>query len=256
MSREVWQKCRIPEKSIVFPRQKWGGIWGESLLKKISVRRNSNLKTPLGHVVLTNALVVPILVGEDVVGQIALADSPAGFTVEMQSHLVSFAEFIGPVLQMYLEKERMHEELRRSVLKLKQTNIALNVMIENSKDSKNELSRKILQSFDTLVFPYFETLSQSHRRTESKLLLEIIQENIQASLQVLDTPSSLNHAHFSPRELQVAQLVKNGKSSKEIAAILRISPRSVFFHRNTLRKKLGIHKAKTNLRTHLLHLDI
>ncbi|MEE4240580.1 MAG: PAS domain S-box protein, partial [Desulfopila sp.] len=30
MSREVWQKCRIPEKSIVFPRQKWGGIWGES----------------------------------------------------------------------------------------------------------------------------------------------------------------------------------------------------------------------------------
>ncbi len=251
MSREVWQECRVPEKSIVFPRQQWGGMWGESLLKKISLRRNGKLKTPSGHVAMTNALIVPIVADEEVVGQIALADTPAGFTAAIQAQLESLAEFIGPVLQMYLEKERMHSDLRSSVHKLKQTNIALNVMVDNRRDERSELSRRIQQNFDKLVFPYFETLSQSHSRKDIMTIMEIIRENVRISLQGLKRQMSFNQMNFSPREVQVAQLIVQGKTSKEIGAILRISSRSVFFHRNNIRQKLGIHKAKTNLRTSL-----
>ncbi|MCA1785261.1 MAG: helix-turn-helix transcriptional regulator [Desulfobacteraceae bacterium] len=59
---------------------------------------------------------------------------------------------------------------------------------------------------------------------------------------------------MTPTEVQVADLIKAGKTSKEIAGVLNISARSVNFHRVNIRRKLHIHGSKTNLRTFLLSL--
>lgn len=56
-------------------------------------------------------------------------------------------------------------------------------------------------------------------------------------------------------EIQVAGLVKEGKTSKEIASVINISERGVEFHRNNIRRKLGLANAKKNLRSHLLSLS-
>jgi DNA-binding CsgD family transcriptional regulator len=48
-------------------------------------------------------------------------------------------------------------------------------------------------------------------------------------------------ARLSPREREVLQLVAEGKSSAEIAAILFLSPKTVETYRSRLMKKLGIH---------------
>ena len=40
--------------------------------------------------------------------------------------------------------------------------------------------------------------------------------------------------------------------SKEIASLLNISKGTIDFHRNTLRRKLGIKDRKTSLRSHLI----
>ena len=59
--------------------------------------------------------------------------------------------------------------------------------------------------------------------------------------------------HITPRELQVGNFVKEGRTSKEIADILNTTERTVVAHRVNLRKKLGLDK-KSNLRTYLLSL--
>ena len=46
---------------------------------------------------------------------------------------------------------------------------------------------------------------------------------------------------LTPRERQVAQLVAQGKSTKQIAAALSISAKTVEFHRGRLMRKLNIH---------------
>ena len=46
---------------------------------------------------------------------------------------------------------------------------------------------------------------------------------------------------LTPREREVLQLVAEGKSSKETASILHISPRTVDVHRKNVMDKLGLH---------------
>ena len=61
--------------------------------------------------------------------------------------------------------------------------------------------------------------------------------------------------NFTSREIQVSNLIWDGKSTKEIADILNLSIRAVEFHRDNIRKKLGLNKTNTNLRSHLLSLS-
>jgi DNA-binding NarL/FixJ family response regulator len=48
-------------------------------------------------------------------------------------------------------------------------------------------------------------------------------------------------SHLTPRERQVLQLVGEGKSTKQIAEVLRISVKTAEFHRGRLMKKLNVH---------------
>jgi len=60
---------------------------------------------------------------------------------------------------------------------------------------------------------------------------------------------------LTPQEVDVAVLVRQGKSSQEIADVLGISLSTISFHRKNLRRKLDLHDRSKNLRTYLLSLN-
>jgi DNA-binding CsgD family transcriptional regulator len=62
------------------------------------------------------------------------------------------------------------------------------------------------------------------------------------------------YANFTPKEIQIADLMKKGKTTKEISQILNLSPRTIDIHRYNIRKKLNINKKKVNLQSYLLTL--
>lgn len=55
--------------------------------------------------------------------------------------------------------------------------------------------------------------------------------------------------------MMIAALIRDGKSSKEIADLLNVSDTTVHFHRKNLRIKFGLTNTRTNLRSYLLSLS-
>jgi DNA-binding CsgD family transcriptional regulator len=80
-------------------------------------------------------------------------------------------------------------------------------------------------------------------------------EIIEAHLNDIISPFLRNltsaYLNLTPREIEVASLVKEGKTTKEITELLNISATAVDFHRKNLRSKFGIKSKKTNLRSYL-----
>lgn len=138
---------------------------------------------------------------------------------------------------------------------LKEANIALKVLIDQRDADRKELENRFLTNIKTLVLPYVEKLQRSSLSEKDKVLLGIIDDHIHDIITPLMTRLSNAGAMLTPQELQVAALVKDGKSSAEIADILYISETTVNFHRRNLRKKLGLNKKRINLRTHLLSMS-
>jgi DNA-binding CsgD family transcriptional regulator len=55
-----------------------------------------------------------------------------------------------------------------------------------------------------------------------------------------------------PTEMQVINLIRQGKTTtKEIADTMNLATSTIDFHRNKIRKKIGIKNKQINLATHL-----
>jgi DNA-binding CsgD family transcriptional regulator len=57
------------------------------------------------------------------------------------------------------------------------------------------------------------------------------------------------------RETTIANLIVQGKSSQEISTILNISESTINYHRNNIRKKVGIKNKSVNLQVYLKQLE-
>ena len=106
-----------------------------------------------------------------------------------------------------------------------------------------------------LVFPYLEKLYNSRLNDRQKVYLNITKSNLEDIVAPFLRQLSLSFSDLTPSEIQVAGLVKDGKTTKEIADLLSSSTGAVNFHRNNIRKKLGLRNTKTNLRSFLLPLS-
>jgi DNA-binding CsgD family transcriptional regulator len=104
------------------------------------------------------------------------------------------------------------------------------------------------------VLPYVEKLKTAGLRSKEKNLLEVIERQLHEIVSPLLSRLSTTNLILTPQEIQVALLVREGRSSKQIAELLGVAVVTVNFHRKHLRKKLGIGNSPVNLRAYMLSL--
>lgn len=138
---------------------------------------------------------------------------------------------------------------------LENTNTALRVLLKQVNENKTEMESRVLDNFTRLVNPYLDLLEENLANTPQQEYVTVIQENIKKITSSFSLNLSSSYLGLSPREIQVADLVRQGRANKEAARILNISINAVEFHRNNLRKKLGLQNKKINLRTYLLSMQ-
>jgi PAS domain S-box-containing protein len=145
-------------------------------------------------------------------------------------------------------------ELEVQTHNLKEANAALKILLRHRDDDKKEFEEKIISNVKEMVFPYIEKLKMSGLVNRQTVYLDIINSHLDDIIAPFVHKLSSKYSDLTPTEIKVAGFVKDGKTSKEIANLLIMSTGTVNFHRNNLRKKLGLRNNKTNLRSHLLSL--
>jgi len=118
LTRDVWDQCQVAEKSIVFPRADWGGLWGRSLLEKQTLIANENLRVPEGHVALESALATPIVYNDNLIGQFVVANKAGGYDKDDRDLMESVAVQTAPILFAIREEARQktaHEKLEEQM---------------------------------------------------------------------------------------------------------------------------------------------
>jgi PAS domain S-box-containing protein len=154
-----------------------------------------------------------------------------------------------------LALQQAHDELERKVrertVSLEETNIAMRVLLETRSEDRVETGRRLLSHINNLVLPYLDRLRTSGLPEPQSTHLEIAQTNLREIIAPFTEHVGVRMKALTPSEIQVANLVRQGKTSKDIAALLHLSAETVDTHRKNIRRKLGIRRKKTNLRTFL-----
>ena len=151
-----------------------------------------------------------------------------------------------------LKKREM--ELEDKKQNLEEANIALKVLLKQREADKLELEQRILVNMKQMVFPYLDKLKQSRLKPREKTYLKIIDDHLNDIISPFLQRLSAANIFLTPQEIQIAALIKDGKTSKEIADILNVSETTIHFHRKNLRAKFGLKKKQTNLRSYLMSL--
>ena len=135
---------------------------------------------------------------------------------------------------------------------LEEANVALKVLIQQRDEDKKELEKKLLSNVKNLVLPYINKLKEGRLSEKDRTLVGIIDDHLNDILSPFMQTLVNASIMLTPQKLQVAALVKDGKTTSQIADILFVSQATISFHWKNLRKKLGIKNKQTNLRTFLL----
>ena len=151
--------------------------------------------------------------------------------------------------------EQREKELERKTASLEEVNTALRVLLKRREEDKTELEEKVLYNLKDLVLPYIAKLEQSRLSENQKSFLSILKSNLDDIVSPFSRRLAASHLNLTPREVQVANLLKEDRITKEIAELLHMSESSVEFHRHNIRKKLGLVGKKINLRTYLQSLQ-
>ena len=145
----------------------------------------------------------------------------------------------------------LEETVRERTEELHVANETLRAMLDLHDAEKNAIRRDIHYRIEKYIKPYLKRLEPKLPDPEAKSYLQIILSNFDQLVTPNGNSLSAAYAKLTPAEVRVADLIRQGKRTKEIAHELKLSEKSVYFYRNQIRTKLGLRNSKQNLVTYL-----
>jgi PAS domain S-box-containing protein len=153
------------------------------------------------------------------------------------------------------ELKETEKELITKTENLAELNTALKVLLKQREEDRAELENTLLSNVKELVMPYIEKIRQSGMDKKHMVYIDLLESNLENILSPFSRTLSTKYMNLTSKEIEVANFIKGGKSSKEIADLLNISSNCVDIHRYHIRSKLGLNKKHFNLRSYLNNLS-
>jgi len=164
--------------------------------------------------------------------------------VRVKNHLAMYR--IKKSLSMEIDQRQLELDQREN--EVRDVNTALKVLLTAIEREKQELATTVQFNADKLIMPRIGEMVEVDSLEERKELFQLIRQNFHQLTESL-IPGQQNLAMtLTPTELQIANLIKQEKTSKEISRICNLSTSTIATHRKMIRKKLGITNKRVNLR--------
>ncbi len=149
----------------------------------------------------------------------------------------------------------LEEKVKQRTAELEDMNATLRTMLKKREEDKNEIEEKIFANHKLILAPIIKNLKKNLTRESQKDMMEILESELKNILSPFSKKLSDHMVNLTPMEIHVADLVKFGKTNKEISEIMHSSIHTISRHRENIRKKTGLKNKKVNLRSFLLTLE-
>lgn len=164
-----------------------------------------------------------------------------------KNEIIAVLEYVRDItLQRYIEERLQH--LLERIDNIEERNELLTQLLRQRDAEKEDLESTIAKNMEKFIKPSLEHLK---KYTDEKNI-EFVESLIEEILQPIAKKRNSIIEKLTSREMQIAEMIKDGKTSKEIAEILCVTKKTIDFHRANIRKKLGLRDKKVNLRSYLL----
>lgn len=159
------------------------------------------------------------------------------------------------VAQKNAELLDQQKVLLEKTVSLEKANAALKALLEQREIEIKAIEQTMVGNLKRFVFPYLDELETRASGSRTSAYLSSIRTNIERLISPISNTLGGAYRNLTPAEIKVADLVRQGESTKSIAAILATSPSTVEKHRNGIRRKLNIVGRKFNLQAYLNSLS-
>ncbi len=150
--------------------------------------------------------------------------------------------------------KRLEEKVKERTAEIHEKNTALKVLLDQRGDDKKKLEETMMSNVKELLIPNLTRLKSGALSSKQQTALNVLEANLNEIISPFSNSLSSSFMKLTPTEIQVANFIKHGSSSKDIADSLYLSQRTVDTHRYNIRKKLGLSRKSINLRTYLSFL--
>jgi DNA-binding NarL/FixJ family response regulator len=114
----------------------------------------------------------------------------------------------------------------------------LKVLLKKRQEDKTELEEKVVFNVRELVEPYLKKIQGTRLTERQNACLSILQSNLEEIVSPFSRTLFAKFMNLTHSEIQIANLVKHGMTTKQIGELLDLSTKTVEFHRDNIRRKI------------------
>ena len=154
-------------------------------------------------------------------------------------------------LELQSIKNTLENNIIERISEVEDVNVTLKVLLKKMEKDKSTFEHNLANKIEKIIHPYLDKLQQSDLNFDQRIVLDMLIANFNDLTAHFSPAVSSLMGKLTPTEFQIANFVKHGKTTKEIAEVMCLAPGTISIHRKSIRKKLNISQQKINLQAFL-----